>query len=151
MAELSSDDYAEVLRICSEGDEFAQTRDFDQALLRYRQAWELLPEPRYQWEAAEWLLAAIGDAEFQRGEFAAARKALMDAMMSVDSAKANPFLRMRLGECMYETGEEAEAANWLGLAFATEGLALFGGEHPKYFAFVKSKLQPPPGGRPEGW
>ncbi|MBS0263832.1 MAG: tetratricopeptide repeat protein [Planctomycetes bacterium] len=151
MAELPDDTYAALLRCSTEGDEFADKGEFEQALSRYRQAWQLLPEPRCEWDAAEWLLAAIGDSEFQRGEFAAARTALMDAMKFFESARGNPFVRLRLGQCMFETGEEAEAANWMGLAFLTEGLKLFEGEHPKYLAFVKSKLQPPPGGWPEGW
>jgi tetratricopeptide (TPR) repeat protein len=151
MPELPDAIHAEVLRLCEQGDEFAQKNLFDQALSRFRQAWDLLPGPRYQWEAAEWLLATIGDFEFQRGDFAAARVALMDVVKFIDTAKGNPFIRLRLGQCLYEAGEETEAANWLGPAFAMEGLALFGAEDPKYIKFVKSKLQPPPGGWPKGW
>jgi hypothetical protein len=58
---------------------------------------------------------------------------------------------LRLGQCMYELGEHREAANWLTMAFLSEGKKLFEGDDPKYLAFTKAQLEPPPGGWPEGW
>jgi hypothetical protein len=64
---------------------------------------------------------------------------------------ANPFLRLRLGQALYELGDEQEAANWLVPAYLSEGPALFEDDDPKYLEFFCSKLAPPPGGWPEGW
>jgi hypothetical protein len=64
---------------------------------------------------------------------------------------ANPFLRLRLGQCMYETGDLKEAGNRLAPAYLLEGKALFEEDDPKYLEFVKSHLDEPPGGWPEGW
>src|SRR5262249_45220912 len=151
MAELSDELYAEIQRLCSEGDDLAAEGNLEEALQRFQAAWQLLPEPQVDWSAALWLLGAIGDVQFQRSDFVAGRDALMTAMKFFDEAKANPFLRMRLGQCMYELGEQREAANWLAGAFITEGMKLFDNEDPKYSAFIKSQLDPPPGGWPEGW
>jgi hypothetical protein len=63
----------------------------------------------------------------------------------------NPYLRFRLGQCMYELGEMREAANWLAGAYLSEGTKLFAHDDPKYLEFIKSQLEPPPGGWPEGW
>lgn len=63
----------------------------------------------------------------------------------------NPYLRLRLGQCMYELGEMTEAANWLAGAYLSEGTKLFAHDDPKYLDFIKSQLKPPPGGWPEGW
>jgi hypothetical protein len=63
----------------------------------------------------------------------------------------NPFLRLRLGQCMYELGETDEAANWLAGAYLLEGKELFSQDDPKYLEFIKSRLEPPPNGWPEGW
>ena len=71
--------------------------------------------------------------------------------MRCDGATANPFLRLRLGQCLFELGELDEAANWLAGAFLEEGTKIFAEDDPKYLAFIKSKLLPPPGGWPEGW
>ncbi|MFO0891091.1 MAG: hypothetical protein U0790_18345 [Isosphaeraceae bacterium] len=98
------------------------------------------------------VLAAIGDVRFQRREFAAGREVLMTAMRCAHGEPVgNPFLRLRLGQCLFELGETEEAANWLAGAFLSEGTKLFAEDDPKYLAFIKSQLQPPPDGWSEGW
>ena len=98
-----------------------------------------------------WLLTAIGDMHFQMARFPEGRAALMEVMKLFDDARGNPFVQLRLGQCMLELGEEKEAANWLAGAFLSEGRQLFEGDNPKYLEFIKCKLEPPPGGWPDGW
>jgi hypothetical protein len=43
-------------------------------------AWDLLPEPQTDWEAATWILGAIGDVNFQQGNYEAGRDNLAMAM-----------------------------------------------------------------------
>ncbi len=71
--------------------------------------------------------------------------------MQCAGATANPFLRLRLGQCLFELGELAKAANWLAGAYLEEGPKLFAEDDPKYLAFIKSKLSAPAEGWPEGW
>jgi tetratricopeptide (TPR) repeat protein len=150
MAELPDTIHEQIQRLCAEGDDlFEQERD-EEALARYYSAWELLPEPRTGWEAGSWILGAIADVHFYRDDFAAMIKPLMTAMQC-DGATANPFLRLRLGQCLFELGEFDEAANWLAGAYLEEGKSIFDEDDPKYLAFIKSKLSLPPGGWPEGW
>lgn len=68
-----------------------------------------------------------------------------------ETPSAGPFLRLRLGQCLFELRELEEAANWLGGAFLLEGTKIFAESDPKYLAFVKPKLSPPRSGWPEGW
>jgi tetratricopeptide (TPR) repeat protein len=150
MAELPELIHERVKVLSAEGDAFADAGNWDAAIGRFHQAFELLPEPRLEWDAALWLLAAVGDVHFQAGNYLLAREPLMMAM-KVDGATGNPFLRLRLGQVLYELGERAEATSWLAGAYLSEGLALFENENPKYLAFVKPQLQPPPEGWPDGW
>lgn len=150
MAELPDKLNAQIQRICAEGDALIDQQRYEDAVARFSSAWELLPSPQTDWVAATWILAAIADAHFLRGDFASMRKPLMMAMRC-DGATANPFLRLRLGQCLFELGELDEAANWLAGAFLEEGTKIFAEDDPKYLAFIKSKLLPPPGGWPEGW
>jgi tetratricopeptide (TPR) repeat protein len=139
-------------RLLDEGDERLNQGRSEEAIALYETAWRLLPEPRTEQPYAVHVLAAIGDARFQRGEFAAGRHAFMTAMRcDYGEPLANPFLRLRLGQCMFELGEMREAANWLAGAYLLEGTKLFAEDDPKYLAFIKSQLEPPPGGWPEGW
>ncbi len=138
--------------LLDEDDELLDEDRIEEAMSRYQAAWEHLPEPRIDQPLALDVLAAMGDAHFSRGDFASGRNAFMTAMRcSQGEPIGNPFLRLRLGQCMYEMGETREAANWLAGAYFSEGVALFAHDDPKYLEFIKSQLEPPPGGWPEGW
>ena len=71
--------------------------------------------------------------------------------MHCPGAIGNPFIHMRLGQSQFELGNMDRAADELARAYLQEGLAIFEDEDPKYVAFIKSKLKPPPGGWPAGW
>jgi hypothetical protein len=150
MTELPDKLHEEIQRLCAEGNDLLDQRRYKVALNRFSSAWELLPQPRIEWDAANWILAAIADVHFLRHDFAAMRIPLMTAMQC-DEAAANPFLRLRLGQCFFELGEQDESANWLAGAFLQEGTKAFAEDDPKYLAFIKSKLSPPPDGWPDGW
>jgi tetratricopeptide (TPR) repeat protein len=150
MLHLSDELHEQIQRLCAEGDDLMDQARYEDAVACFSSAWELLPSPRTDWDAAIWILAAIADAHFQRGDFAAMRKPLMTAMQC-DGAMTNPFLRLRLGQCLFELGELDEATNWLAGAFLQEGIKVFAADDPKYLVFIKSKLSPPTDGWPEGW
>jgi tetratricopeptide (TPR) repeat protein len=142
----------QIQRILEEGDDHLNEGRSGEAIALFEIAWQLLPERRTEQPYALHVLAAIGDARFQRGDFAAGRDAFMTAMRcAYGEPVGNPFLRLRLGQCMFELGETKEAANWLAGAFLSEGTKLFAEDDPKYLAFIKTQLEPPPGGWPEGW
>ena len=142
---LSDEMHGQIKTLCSTADALAEEQRFPAALKLYWQAYDLLPEPKTQWEAATWILAAIGDANFLSGDFQAGRDNLASAMHCPD-AIGNPFFHLRLGQCQFELGNQDRAADELARAFLLEGEELFAQEDPKYLAFVKSQLKEPPGG-----
>ncbi len=148
MNELPEQIGDDILRLSSEGDAFAEAEDYPQALRCYWEAWDLLPEPKTSWEAATWLLGAIGDANFFSGDFVAGRDNLANSMHCPD-AIGNPFLHLRLGQCQWELGNLDRAADELTRAYMGAGDEIFESEDPKYLSFLKTKLKPPPGGWPK--
>ena len=144
MAELRDDIYDKVTSFCQTGDDLAAQGKYAEALAQYWAAWDLLPEPKTDWSAATWILAAIGDANFQSGDFAAGRDNLSTAMHCPE-AIGNPFLHLRLGQCQFELGNLDRAADELTRAYMGGGANLFE-DAGRYFDFLKTKLKPPPGG-----
>ena len=145
MTNLPDDIYEKILQKSAEGDELVQADLYAEALELYWAAWDLLPEPQTDWEAATWLLAAIGDTNFLGGDYEAGRENLAFAMHCPD-AIGNPFLHLRLGQCQLEMGDEERAADELARAYMAEGAKIFEDEPPKYFAFLKTRMEPPPHG-----
>jgi hypothetical protein len=142
---LSDEVHQQITTLCATADDLAKDRKFPAALTLYWQAYDLLPELKTQWEAATWIFAAIGDANFLSGDYQAGRDNLTSAMHCPD-AIGNPFIHMRLGQCQYELGNLDRAADELARAFLLEGAGLFAEEDPKYVRFVKERLNEPPGG-----
>lgn len=78
--ELSPGLHERIEALAAEGDALAAEARYEEAIGAYDRAWALVPEPKHDWEASTWLLAAIGDAAFLGGRFDTARKALDHAM-----------------------------------------------------------------------
>jgi len=138
MPEMSETIHSEIKRLCTAGDDLAAGRDYGQALASYWAAWDLLPDPKLEWEAATWILAAIGDANFLSGDYAAGRDNLSNAMRCPD-AVGNPFLHLRLGQCQLELGVADRAADELMRAYALAGPDIFKDQDPRYLQFLQSR------------
>lgn len=137
-------------RLFARGEEMADANIAGAALNCFRAAWQVLPEPREAQRPAVRIQAAIADECFFLGDWAGCRDAVQHAFRC-GADPANPFLRLRLGQALFELGEAVEAENWLVPAFLAEGPSLFADDDPRYLASFRGKLQPPPGGWPEGW
>jgi tetratricopeptide (TPR) repeat protein len=144
MTELPDHIHEQIKSLCQAGDTLAGGGDYAAALAKYWAAWDLRPEPQTNWGAATWILAAIGDANYLSGDYTAGRDNLSMAMHCPD-AIGNPFLHLRLGQCQFELGNLERAADELTRAYMGAGDEIFQGEE-KYFKFLKTRLEPPPGG-----
>jgi hypothetical protein len=105
-------------------DELAKQQNYAQALASHWAAWDLLPEPKTEWEAATWILAAVGDANFLTGDYAAGCDNLGHTMHCPD-AIGNPFLHLRLRQCQFELGAVDRAADKLMRAYMGAGADIF--------------------------
>ena len=136
--ELDKLTFQEVTRLCEKGDDLSSQNRYEDAVTEYNKAWKLLPEPKNDWDAATWILAAIADACFFLGKKKSARQALK-YVMTCPGAIGNPFLHLRLGQILFDDGEEAAAADELMRAYMGAGSDIFANDDPKYFAFLKTR------------
>lgn len=149
MANNPSDVQARVESHCVAGESLVDAKQHAAAVEKFQAAWELLPDPKEEQDPAIHLLGAIADCKFVLRDWEGCCRAVQSAFRC-GADVGNPFLRMRLGQSLYEMGNEKEVANWLVPVYLTEGRAPFRGEDPKYLEFFRSKLNPPVGGWPEG-
>lgn len=131
--------YLDIQRFIELGDDLAERNELEEALIRYQKAYDLLPEPKLDWQAATWILAAIGDTNYFMQDFEACKENMADAMKSPNGV-GNPFLHLRLGQAHLELKNEEQAADELSRAYNIEGKAIFEEEDPKYLAFLKTKI-----------
>jgi tetratricopeptide (TPR) repeat protein len=144
MTILAYDLYNRIKSLCKDGDALVESNDSLGGLRKYHRAWRLLPEPKEKWEAATWILSAIGDAHFGSGDYQHAISALTNALSCPDGL-GNPFIHLRLGESYLELGDTLKAQDELARAYMGSGNGIFEHENPKYLAFLQSVLKPSPG------
>ncbi|MFZ6798952.1 hypothetical protein [Undibacterium sp. Di24W] len=131
---------AEIKHLCAIGDALAAQGEHAAAVAEYDRAWQLVPEPKNQWEASTWILAAIGDACFLIDKFKSARQALEYAMVC-PGAIGNPFIHLRLGQVLFEAGELDLSADELIRAYMGGGEDIFLNDDTKYLRFLKTRAQ----------
>jgi tetratricopeptide (TPR) repeat protein len=124
----------------AEGDRLAETQSFKQAIAEYDNAWDLVPDPKTEWNASTWILAAIADAAFLGGYKARAREALAYAMTCPD-AIGNPFLHLRYGQVLLDAGENDAAADELMRAYMGAGQDIFANEDGRYIDFLRTRAK----------
>lgn len=140
MKRLDSKTHAEIEKFCEKGEFFLNMADLSSALKNYWEAYDLLPEPKKEWVAGTWILAAIGDANFLKKDYQTAVENISVAMNYFPGAFENPFLHLRLGQCFFEMGNFEKATHEFLRVYAFEGEELFALEDAKYFGLIKSKL-----------
>lgn len=136
--ELPSTIHVAIQHFCSDGDTMAAAGRYEQAIGEYNRAWEIVPEPKSQWNASTWILAAIGDAAFLAGYKTSAKEALEYAMVCPE-AVGNPFLHLRLGQVLFDMGELDRAADELIRAYMGAGAELFAAEDQRYLSFLRTR------------
>ena len=107
MTELPADLHEQIKRLCADGDGLANHGLHQQAIAPYNEAWKLVPEPKTEWEASTWVLAAIGDAAFMGGFYSSGVDALEYALHCPGGAM-NPFVQLRLGQCEYAPADRTD-------------------------------------------
>jgi tetratricopeptide (TPR) repeat protein len=124
-----------IVRFCREGLEQAAAGKYDEAVASYFAAWELLPEPREEWDAAPWILAAIGDVLYRRKGYTMALDFFQRARRCPGGAH-NPFVHMRLGQIHLHLGDHERAREALALALEVGGRKVFRGEDPRWLDWL---------------
>ncbi|MHA6823017.1 tetratricopeptide repeat protein [Ralstonia pseudosolanacearum] len=138
--ELDASTHEAIKALCAEGDRLAEVKSYEAAVAEYNKAWALVPEPKNEWQASTWILAAIADACFLSGYKTSALKALQFAM-TCPGAVGNPFLHLRLGQVLLDSGDEDSAADELMRAYMGGGPEIFASEEGRYLDFLKTRAR----------
>lgn len=125
----------QIEELCDLGVDLADGGSYSRAIEAYESAWDLLDEPAHEQEGSAWILGNIGYTRFLQGDYAAGRDDLTRAM-KLPGGESNAFLHLRLGQCLFELGDDRRAGEQFRLALAIEGEAVFLDEDPKYRASI---------------
>ena len=139
-AELDPSTHESIVELCKMGDDLAEQDRHEEAISKFNEAWKIIPDPKNEWEASTWVLAAIADSCFFLRKLKSAREALEYAM-SCPGGLGNPFLHLRLGQVCFEAGDLDIATDELMRAYMGGGSEIFSKEEPKYLEFLASRVK----------
>lgn len=130
-----TDKAAEIKQICSDGYDYYDSGDFERALRLFYKAWLMIPSPQSDFLEAGWVLTAIGDAYFKLHKYEQSITAL-ESCLHCPGINGNPFVHLRLGQSLIESGEIIKARKELLKAYQTSGKSVFENEPIKYLNHI---------------
>lgn len=132
--------HGQIVVLTKRGDELSRQGDRRAAYECYTQAWELIPEPKAEWETSTWVLSALGEVMFSSQRFDEAKNLFLRAVQG-PKGLGNPYIHLRIGQCQYESGNLHGARENLTRAYMSGGIELFTPEDPKYLAYLREILK----------
>lgn len=120
------------------GREADAMKDRNAALDKYAQAWDSVPEPKYQWDGGTWIWTSIFRIHFSQGNIDEALNALFEAEKS-HRGRENSRVQFLLGMMHLDYKNDPERARpYFQCAWdLSEGRA-FKNEDQKYVRFLKN-------------
>ncbi|MCE2597410.1 hypothetical protein K6Y31_21815 [Motilimonas cestriensis] len=102
--------------LSKEGNELSSDHHYSEARAKYIEAIKLLPDHFSNWEAATWLLVAIGDTHFFSDNFEKMMKSFTNAVQC-PAGLGNAYIHLRLGQAYFELNELDKSADELTRAY----------------------------------
>lgn len=112
---------------------------YKEALRLFYQAWLLLPKPQTNYEAAGWVLTAIGDTYFRLEQYQQGKEALTSALYCPNT-RNSAFAHLRLGQCLWELDQQDQARAALMQAYDIARMNIFATEDNKYYLAISELL-----------
>ena len=132
-------DFERVNRYFMEGEGFMDIEKYDHAITCFNNAFEVLPKPKTKWASALQILGAKGDACFLKGDFVQGAETFQLCMSH--GGLNNPFIHMRYGQCLFETGETEKCLHEFAIANLKAGVGIFASDDKKYFDFFSENIK----------
>lgn len=111
--------------ICEEGDLLIiDSYDYTNAIEKFKEALELVPDPKEEFDTTTWIYTAIADAHYLNDEIDLAMEYLNMAYKLPKGE--NGFVLFRLGQCYRQQNEMETAIEYLKRAYQLSGEEVFG-------------------------
>ena len=130
----------DIERICRAADDYVAEGNNDEAYRKYKEALDIIPEPKTAYETATWIFVSIGDLYFKTGRYDLAKDFFYEAK-ECPNGVSNPYVLFRLGQSLVETNDEKDAKEFLLRAYMLGGDDIFWDEDEKYYNVIKEMIK----------
>lgn len=130
----------DIERICRAAEDYVVEGNSVDAYRKYKEALDIIPEPKTSYETATWIFVSIGDLYFKNGQYDKARNYFLEAK-NCPNGVSNPYVLFRLGQTLVETNENSKAEEFLLRAYMLVGEDIFWDEDEKYYNVIKEMIK----------
>ena len=130
----------DIERICRAAEDYLVEGNTKDAYRKYKEALDIIPEPKTSYETATWILVSIGDMYFKNKQYDMARDYFFEAK-NCPNGVSNPYVLFRLGQSLLEMNDESEAKEFLLRAYMLVGDDIFCDEDEKYYNVIKELVR----------
>lgn len=130
----------DIERICRAAEDYLVEGNTKDAYRKYKEALDIIPEPKTSYETATWILVSIGDMYFKNKQYDMARDYFFEAK-NCPNGVSNPYVLFRLGQSLVEMNDESEAKEFLLRAYMLVGDDIFCDEDEKYYNVIKELVR----------
>ena len=130
----------DIERICRAADDFLDEGNTKEAYRKYKEALDIIPNPKTSYETATWIFVSIGDLFFKNKQYDMARDYFFEAK-NCPNGVSNPYVLFRLGQTLVETKDNNQAKEFLLRAYMLVGEDIFWDEDEKYYNVIKDLIK----------
>ena len=130
----------DIERICRAADDFLDEGNTKEAYRKYKEALDIIPNPKTSYETATWIFVSIGDLFFKNKQYDMARDYFFEAK-NCPNEVSNPYVLFRLGQSLVETKDNNQAREFLLRAYMLVGDDIFWDEDEKYYDVIKDLVK----------
>ena len=130
----------DIERICRAADDFLDEGNTKEAYRKYKEALDIIPNPKTSYETATWIFVSIGDLFFKNKQYDMARDYFFEAK-NCPNGVSNPYVLFRLGQSLVETKDNNQAREFLQRAYMLVGDDIFWDEDEKYYDVIKDLVK----------
>ena len=130
----------DIERICRAADDFLDEGNTKEAYRKYKEALDIIPNPKTSYETATWIFVSIGDLFFKNKQYDMARDYFFEAK-NCPNGVSNPYVLFRLGQSLVETKDNNQAREFLLRAYMLVGDDIFWDEDEKYYDVIKDLVK----------
>lgn len=130
----------DIERICRAAEDYLVEGNTKDAYRKYKEALDIIPEPKTSYETATWILVSIGDLYFKNKQYDMARDYFFEAK-NCPNGVSNPYVLFRLGQSLVEMKDESQAKEFLLRAYMLVGDDIFWDEDEKYYNVIKELIK----------
>ncbi len=130
----------DIERICRAADDFLEEGNTKDAYRKYKEALDIIPNPKTSYETATWIFVSIGDLFFKNKQYDMARDYFFEAK-NCPNGVSNPYVLFRLGQSLVETNDNNQAREFLLRAYMLVGDDIFWDEDQKYYDVIKDLVK----------